>query len=293
MSSPAFANTFVFSRLVTNLNINILWISGVKKYFVESVKNVYICSVKNVIYMPKVIEYPRASFQRVLEMADAVDYLGGKCSVQSCADKLRVKVTGAFTALIGAAKKHGLVESAKDSLITTETYRKIKLAYDDNEKRQNMRFAFLAPPTYNKLYEKFKGRELPIHMLDKLLIREFGVESDASQRVSNYFIEGAKSCELLIDSKLVEMGIDASDTTSKADSNFENHSESLDIEKQRESFDVLKANHLPLSVAVNSYVVHIYGPGMNSKLTISEEEDLAILDAMISKLKKRMKEQMN
>jgi len=243
--------------------------------------------------MPKVIEYPRASFQRVLEMADAVDYLGGKCSVQSCADKLRVKVTGAFTALIGAAKKHGLVESAKDSLVTTETYRKIKLAYDDNEKRQNMRLAFLAPPTYNKVYEKFKGRELPVQMLDKLLIREFGVESDAAQRISNYFIEGAKSCELLIDNKLIDIENGASEITTKTDFNFETQAESSDAEIHRQSFDKSKTEHLPLNVAVDSYVVHIYGPGMNSKLSISEDEDLLILDAMISKLKKRMKEQIN
>lgn len=243
--------------------------------------------------MPKVIEYPRASFQRVLEMADAVDYLGGKCSVQSCADKLRVKVTGAFTALIGAAKKHGLVESARDSLVITETYKKIKLAYDDTEKRYNMRLSFLAPPTYSKVYEKFKGRELPVQMLDKLLIREFGVDSDAAQRISNYFIEGARLCELLIDNKLVDIESGASDITAKVTSNFDSPSESQDTEMQKQSFDVFKSEHLPLSVAVDSYVVHIYGPGMNSKLTIAEDEDLLILDAMISKLKKRMREQLN
>jgi len=242
--------------------------------------------------MPKVIEYPRASFQRVMEMADAVDYLGGKCSVQSCADKLRVKVTGAFTALIGAAKKHGLVESSKDSLITTETYKKIKLAYDENERRQNMRLAFLAPPTYSKVYEKFKGRELPVQMLDKLLIREFGVESDAAQRISNYFIEGAKSCELLIDNKLVDIiNNGSSELINGIDSNNETQSDSLEFEKQKQSFEVPKSEHL--HVSADSYVVHIYGPGMNSKLTISEDEDLLILDAMISKLKKRMKEQIN
>jgi DNA-directed RNA polymerase beta' subunit len=243
--------------------------------------------------MPKIIEYPRAPFQRVIEMADAVDYLGGKCSVQSCADKLRVKVTGAFTALIGAAKKHGLVESSKNALIITDVYKKIKLAYDDNERRQNMRLAFLAPPTYNKVYEKFKGRELPVQMLDKLLIREFGVESDVAQRISNYFIEGAKSCELLIDNKLIDINNEDSNLSNNAETSSDNGSSNIESGRQKQNVEVPKSEPFPTNASAESYVVHIYGPGMNSKITISEEEDLIILDAMISKLKKRMNEQIN
>lgn len=242
--------------------------------------------------MPKIIEYPRASFQRVLEMADAVDYLGGKCSVQSCADKLKVKVTGAFTALISAAKKHGLVESSKDALVVTDIYKKVKLAYDDDERRQNLRLAFLAPPTYNKVYEKFKGRVLPIQMLDKLLIREFGVDSDVAQRISNYFIEGAKVCELLVDNKLIDF-TNGTSLESNEEIKNENEPAAFNNDNKKPLSETHKMESSTTSDSVGSYIVHIYGPGMNSKLTIDEEEDLIILDAMISKLKKRMKEQPN
>lgn len=240
--------------------------------------------------MPKIIEYPRASFQRVLEMADAIEYLGGKCTVQNCADRLGVKVTGSFNALIGAAKKHGLVDSKKETLLTTELYKRIKLAYDENEKRQNLRFAFLAPPTYSKVYEKFKGRELPIQMLDKLLIREFGVDSERAQRIMNYFIEGAKYCELLIDNKLVDTNNNEVSINDNEDETEEEFVETVNSNSNKSQPELQKNETLQLSASAETYVVHIYGPGMNSKLSISEEEDLIILDAMISKLKKRMNE---
>lgn len=238
--------------------------------------------------MPKIIEYPRASFQRVLEMADAIEYLGGKCTIQNCADRLGVKVTGSFNALVGAAKKHDIVDSKKETLITTDLYKRIKLAYDENEKRQNLRLAFLAPPTYSKVYEKFKGRELPIQMLDKLLIREFGVDGDRAQRIMNYFIEGAKQCELLIDNKLIDINNGETDIKDNEEEIEDNFVETSDSNSKNSQTELQKSDTLQLPASVDSYVVHIYGPGMNSKLSISEEEDLIILDAMISKLKKRM-----
>ncbi len=38
--------------------------------------------------MPKNLNYPLASFQKAFALADAVDALGGSCSVESCAEKM-------------------------------------------------------------------------------------------------------------------------------------------------------------------------------------------------------------
>jgi DNA-directed RNA polymerase beta' subunit len=248
--------------------------------------------------MPKLIDYPRASFPRVLEMAEAIDYLGGSCTVETCAEKMGVKVTGAFTALIGAAKKHGLIASEKNSLKTTPLFRNIKLAYDDHEKRQNLRIAFLTPPLYKKLYERFIGKELPIKMLDKLMIREFGVEEDFAQRVMNYFLEGTKTYEILVDNKIADIDIKteslANNNQNKVDDEEMEIAENTGTEvKVRDNFgfDVYSAPSQVSSTTTSSdnYTIHIYGPGINSKLSISEEDDFLILDAMIFKLKKKFK----
>lgn len=223
-------------------------------------------------------------------MAAAIEYLGGNCSFESCAHKMGLKVTGGFTAIVGSARKHELVDSKKETLTTTELYRKIKLAYDENEKNQNLRIAFLSPPLYKKLYEKFKDKELPIQMLDKLLIREFGVEDDMAQRVSNYFIDGARSCNILVDNKIIDI-----DTKNDA-LNIEVFNEKTANENgsnQKEAINNIE--EIPFVDVSNSglnnetYIVHILGPGINSRMTISEQEDFLILDAMISKLRKKIK----
>jgi hypothetical protein len=235
--------------------------------------------------MPKIIEYPRASFSRSMQMADAINYLGGECTFESCAERMGVKVSGGFTAVIGSGKKHDLVDSKKETLTTTETYKRIKLSYTEEEKRDTLRMAFLSPPLYRKIFEKFKGKDLPISMLDRLLIREYGVEKDMASRVAGYFVDGARECEILDNDKLIDFEMTP-----------DSHSKALD-EINPESREIMHFNNIgqihneqKLEVGnFENYTIHIQGPGMNSKLTISETEDFLILDAMISKLKKRMK----
>lgn len=234
--------------------------------------------------MPKLIEYPRASFSRSRDLADAIDYLGGTCKIETCADKMGLKVSGGFHALIGAAKKHNLVDSTKDGLTTTTTFRNIKLAYTDQERLENLRNAFLAPPLYRRIYEKYKGLSLPVEMLGKLLIREFGIEQDVAPRIAGYFIEGARAIELLIDNKIINI-----DSTTEFSVNNENESSVLSTDEHNNKVEtaVIPTSEL---VSTNSehYSVHIVGPGMNSRLMLNEEEDFIILEAMIRKLKKKM-----
>lgn len=234
--------------------------------------------------MPKLIDYPRASFSRSRDLADAVDYLGGTCKIESCADKMGLKVSGGFHALIGAAKKHNLIDSAKDGLTTTTIYRNIKLAYNDQERLENLRNAFLAPPLYRRIYEKYKGLNLPVEMLGKLLIREFGIEQDVAPRIAGYFVEGARTIELLVDNKILNI-----DASSELATGAESETAAMSSEDQTFKGE---SSNIPTSESVSAnaeqYSVHIVGPGMNSRLLLNEEEDFIILEAMIRKLKKKM-----
>jgi hypothetical protein len=147
--------------------------------------------------MPKLLDYPRSSFKASLELAKAVESLGGKCSLEMAAQKLGKKVTGSFKATVGAAAKFGLLVSAGGNVSVTPLQKSIKLAYNEEEKTQILRGAFLTPAVFRELVERFDGEALPTEMLGKLLAREFGVEAATATTVANYFIDGAKMVGVL------------------------------------------------------------------------------------------------
>ncbi|RYU83336.1 hypothetical protein [Hymenobacter persicinus] len=158
--------------------------------------------------MPKTIEYPRTSYLSAWEVAEVVDDTGGKCAIETCARKLSRKVSGSFKAIIGSAVKFGLVTSKRELLTTTNLFRRIKHAYDKQEEKVFHREAFLHPPLFTQICRKFRNRELPVHMFDVMLIREFGVEEINAQNVAKAFVDGARMVGIL-DERNVIADIDA------------------------------------------------------------------------------------
>lgn len=153
--------------------------------------------------MPKLIDYPRTSYTGAWEVAEVVDDTGGKCALETCARKLNRKVSGSFKAIVGSAVKFGLLTSKRELLTTTTLFRRIKHAYDKQEELLFHREAFLTPPLFTQLCRKFRSRELPVAMLDVLLIREFDVEEINAQGVAKAFIEGARMVGLLNEDSIV------------------------------------------------------------------------------------------
>ena len=147
--------------------------------------------------MPKLIEYPRTTYSGAWELGEVIDDTGGKCSVETAAKKLNRKVSGSFKAIVGSGVKFGLLTSKRELLSTTTLFKRIKHAYDKQEEMLFHREAFLNPPLFTQLCRKFRGRELPVQMLDVMLIREFGVEEINAQGVARAFVEGARMVGLL------------------------------------------------------------------------------------------------
>ncbi|MDU0370094.1 hypothetical protein ACFPAF_06805 [Hymenobacter endophyticus] len=147
--------------------------------------------------MPKTIDYPRTSYMGAWEVAEVVDDTGGKCAIETAARKLNRKVSGSFKAIIGSAVKFGLLTSKREFLTTTNLFRRIKHAYDKQEELIYHREAFLHPPLFNQICRKFRNRELPVHMFDVMLIREFGVEEINAQTVAKAFIDGARMAGIM------------------------------------------------------------------------------------------------
>ncbi|RPD45800.1 hypothetical protein DNI29_16755 [Hymenobacter sediminis] len=157
--------------------------------------------------MPKTIDYPRTSYSGAWEVAEIVDDTGGKCAIETAARKLNRKVSGSFKAIIGSAVKFGLLTSKRELLTTTNLFRRIKHAYDKQEEKIYHREAFLHPPLFTQICRKFRNRELPVHMFDVMLIREFGVEEINAQGVAKAFVDGARMAGIL-DERNVIVDID-------------------------------------------------------------------------------------
>jgi hypothetical protein len=153
--------------------------------------------------MPKLIDYPRTTYSGAWEVAEITDDTGGKCAIETAARKLNRKVSGSFKAIIGSAVKFGLLTSKRDVLTTTTLFKRIKHAYDKQEELAFHREAFLTPPLFTQLCRKFRSRELPVQMLDVMLIREFGVEEINAQGVSKAFTEGCRMVGLLNENNIM------------------------------------------------------------------------------------------
>jgi hypothetical protein len=147
--------------------------------------------------MPKLIDYPRTSYTGAWELAEITDDTGGKCTIETAARKLNRKVSGSFKAIIGSAVKFGLITSKRELLTTTTLFKRIKHAYDKQEELAFHREAFLTPPLFTQICRKFRSRELPVQMLDVMLIREFGVEEINAQGVAKAFVDGCRMVGLL------------------------------------------------------------------------------------------------
>lgn len=254
--------------------------------------------------MPKLIDYPRASFSRSLELATTVNALGGECSYKDCADKMGIKVTGGFTAIIGAASKHNLVQAKKERLNTTTLFNNINSALSVLNKRNYLRKSFLNPPLYNNVFLFYQDKPFPTNNLSEVFINDFDVDDKLAIRISGYYIEGLKLCELLEKDRLLPL------------EDFELEATSEIIERKMEAPKVLeepqkvkepkeaKRNKVEQPLLFNEnkieevvkgeqlkdpYQVHITGTGLDFKIVLQESDDVIIVDAILNKFKNKFK----
>ncbi len=240
--------------------------------------------------MPKIIDYPRSSLQNSLELARAVDSLGGDCNVETVAEKSGRKIGGAFTALTSGAAKYGLVSTAKGRLSTTELFREYKLAYNASDAEQALKKAFLRVPVFARIFEKFRGNNLPTEIFDKLLIREFGVSDADASRVAGYFLDGAKISGLLKDDKLVASA-DPLETSSEAASTANDAatgSSQTSVGQGGSIAPTIVRAAVASASTTDLFHIRITGPGMDSVIQINEPDDLSIVEIMLRKVAKQL-----
>jgi hypothetical protein len=240
--------------------------------------------------MPKILDYPNSSFKNSIDMAEAISALGGKCDKETCASQMGLKFSGAFINRIGAAVKFNLISTGKGYLMTTDLFSSIKNAYTPEEEKKFKTEAFLSPPVFNELYNRFKGKKIPVEILDKLLIREYDVKESVASIVAKYFKGGAKFVGLLDETNTLSSGAISEDTDqSSIETTEDNSPESSNQDILPTTLEQnIQLGSVNLASEENQFIVHISGPGMDSKLVIKEEEDLFIVEAMLKKVKSKL-----
>jgi hypothetical protein len=235
--------------------------------------------------MPKIIDYPRQSLKRALQLAEVVDRLGGECTAQSAAESMGNKMGGAFKALIGAAVKYGLISNVRSKLKTEPLFQDYKLAYNESQKQEALRRAFLTPPLFQSIAKRFQNQLIPPHF-ENLLIREHHVAEDFASRLVSYFNEGAKESGVLasngtinISPTALTIGVGAIHEGPDRPATAVDDPD-IEIEDDTGVVD---------TKFVRGYSVRITGPGMDSRIAINDEDDVDIVEAMLKKVRKLLK----
>jgi hypothetical protein len=238
--------------------------------------------------MPKITEYPMASLKKSIELAKAVDELGGNCSIDMCAEKLNRQVSGGFRYVIYGATKFNLVVQTKGMLTITSLYKDIKLSYSEEQKEAYLQAAFLNVPLFKNVCDRFKDQKLPINILDKLLVREFGVGERIVSRVKKYFVEGAKMVGLLSpDNKIVSL----TEISNEVSGDIMNQQFVNSIKGKTRLQD---PNDNTYFASSSLYSVKISGPGVNFAISITENADLEVVKLILEKIKGKInKEEKN
>ncbi len=227
--------------------------------------------------MPKQLDYPKDSLSRSLQLADAVDSLGGSCTVDMCATSMkRAAGSGAFQSLVSAAGKYGLVDASRGKITTTDRYRTFKHAYSDEEKQELLRAAFLDIPVFSQLLERFHGKQVPEAILSKLLIREFDVSERDANRVASFFLDGLSMIGAT-NGETAQQPLGGNGSSATEESHQATAPSSID------SFIATTESH-------QLYVVSIVGPGLRHEIKLQEPEDLLIVDAILKKVRKKLEE---
>lgn len=108
--------------------------------------------------------FPAYSLPDSIAVAKVIyDRGGGQATKEHLAAFLGYKSTnnGAFLSRVGAAKLFGLIESSGDTLRLTQLGQRVLMPESSEDLRQALVDAFLTVPLFKRVYEEYRGKDLP------------------------------------------------------------------------------------------------------------------------------------
>ncbi len=143
--------------------------------------------------------YPYYSLPDVIEFAKIVQQIGGKeVAERQVLKKLRIsnRVTRSWSYRLSSAKEFGLLDrkgrKEEARLVVMELC--VRVSTSSGERRDGaIRSAFLKPPLYGKLTDRYLGVPAPsVEDLASVLVRDFGLVDSVAERAARAFLDSAR-----------------------------------------------------------------------------------------------------
>lgn len=226
------------------------------------------------------LDYPLASLEHVLDLAETIDKLGGSCSTEAYLEDSGRKKGGGFTSIVSAANKFGLAVSNKGTLQTTDLFDQLRLATGRKEKNKTLQSAVLNVPLFEEIYGQYKKTTLPEKKtLEKELEKTFDVKRNHASRVAGYCEKAFSEANLLNSDRTFNSLKEKDILASEGQEEKQKGDEKNPLPEREEKF---------FQSDRKKYSVTFFGPDMDATYEISEEEDFTIIEAILAKIKKKL-----
>lgn len=137
------------------------------------------------------IQFPYNDLNSAVEIAKAIhDNAGTECTLDQLAAYLKQSMTsGAFRLRVSAGATFGLTENDRGKVRLTPVGRRIA---DPSQEAAARADAFLSVPLYERVYENFKGYNLPGAAALEKFMRDVGVSSKQTDKARQVFLRSAR-----------------------------------------------------------------------------------------------------
>jgi hypothetical protein len=186
--------------------------------------------------------------------------------------------TGAAATVLATLKMFGLLEKASGRKYrVTEDLKRFKYTPNGSEKHSIAQDWFRQPRLFASIIEKHQGKRPSDAAFRYELIQEYGFNETAANRFIKLFRESSEFVESLAS--------DAEHATDAPDDDEAHTGAIIDAPDA-----ATEATSSSVAADPDQYSIHIKGPGIDSTVLALEEADLLIVEAMLNKVRKKLKE---
>ena len=209
--------------------------------------------------MPVLLDYPSHSLFECLKLAQGVERCDGSCTKETCAEYLKVSISGTFHSWVSSTVKFGFITNKQNTLSITESYKSISLAYTEKDKKKHLIEAFFSISLYKTLHEQSNVHSGEPETIKKYLQREYQIPKNKTKKVCTLYLNDCAYLE-----------IESSPTSTPQPT--------TDLKRQEQPIkNRLEENPPPYNIRITS-------PHFNIDLDIQNNQDLAILDTIRDKI---------
>lgn len=154
------------------------------------------------ILIPKKLSYPvdGMSLIQARELISNLHELGGKATIGLFAEKIEMSErSGTFRAKLSSLSKYNLIEYGEIDIELTGLGIQILNAYTAEEEKLFLFKSLISIPIFAEIIDRFYHTKLDFEILDRILIREYGVNNKHVQTLKKSFIKSSKFIDLLND----------------------------------------------------------------------------------------------